>query len=79
MIDILNVAKGQVEAKVQPDCVGYDVGREVVSFISIHWPSLAFPMSLLGDTHGSPTGAATQNEMLLQKACSYPGRNPRKR
>ena len=40
----------QVEAKVQPDCVGNDIGRETVSFINIHRSSLAFPMSLLVNT-----------------------------
>jgi len=47
-MSVPHTAVAQVEAKGQPNCVGNDVGREAMSFISIHWPSLALSLSLLG-------------------------------
>ncbi len=54
-MSVPHTAVAQVEPDVEPDCIRYDIWWEAVSFISIHWPSLDFPVSLLGktvDNHG---------------------------
>jgi hypothetical protein len=37
---IFNISMAEIEAVVQPDCVGNDIGRESVTLISIHTPIL---------------------------------------
>ena len=38
----------QIEAIVQPDCIGDDIRRESVMFIGIHMPILALSCQYLG-------------------------------
>jgi hypothetical protein len=38
---IFNVAVAEVEARVEPDSIGNDIGRESVPFIDVHAPILA--------------------------------------
>ena len=42
----IRIRQGQVEAVVEPDSVGDDVGRESVTFIGIHEPILAISAPL---------------------------------
>jgi len=44
--EILNIAMAQVEPKVQPVCVGNDVGRESGTLVCIHGQILAFSAKL---------------------------------
>ena len=38
--EIFNIAVTEIESVVEPDSVGYDVGRKSVAFIGIHEPIL---------------------------------------
>jgi hypothetical protein len=38
---IFNISTAQIEAIVQPDCIGDDIWRESVAFVGIHMPILA--------------------------------------
>ncbi len=49
-MSVPHTAMAETESEIELDCVGNDVRREAVSFISIHWSSLAFAMSLLVNT-----------------------------
>ena len=48
--EIFDISVAEIEAEVQPDCVGNYVRRESVSFISIHPPILSIGASLFVST-----------------------------
>ena len=42
---VFNIPVTQIEAIVEPDCIGNDIGRESVALICVHKPILPIPGS----------------------------------
>ena len=43
--EVFYISVAEVEPEVEPDCVGNNIGRESVAFVSIHLPILPIPAS----------------------------------